>query len=67
MTASTAPLAYNGDNNGIGNVRSAQTGAQVSGNAGTNRVVVADPHTLTYQQDDIAASGGKVAPGQAKK
>jgi hypothetical protein len=58
---------YNGNANGIGAIRSAQTGAQVSGNAGTNRVVVADPHTLTYQQDDIIASGNKVAPGQSKK
>ena len=60
---------YNGDANGIGAIRSAQTGAQISGAAGTNRVQAptGDPHTLTYQQDDIAASGGTVAPGQSKK
>jgi hypothetical protein len=58
---------YNGDFNGIGHIRSTQTGAEVSGNAGTNRVVAADPNTLAYQQADIIASGNKVAPGQLKK
>jgi hypothetical protein len=61
---------YNGAFNGIGHLRSAQPGTgvgSVSGNAGTNRVVVADPHTLSYQQEDIMASGNKVAPGQLKK
>ena len=46
-------------------VRSTQTGAQVSGAAGTNRVQAptGDPNTLTYQQEDIALSSGKVCAG----
>jgi hypothetical protein len=58
---------WNGDANGIGAIRSAQTGAQVSAQSGTNRVVTADEHTLTWQQEDISKSGNKVAPGQTSK
>ena len=55
---------YNGDNNGIGHIRSTQTGQEVSGNAGTTRVVDADPNTLQYQRD---LTGNKFSPGQTAK
>ena len=58
---------YNGDANGIGAIRSAQTGAQISGAAGTNRVQTGpagDPNTLNYQVDD---TGNKFSPGQTAK
>jgi hypothetical protein len=60
----------NGDNTGIGHIRSAQTKGgpdvegSVSSQGGTTRVVDADPNTLQYQRD---LTGNKFSPGQTSK
>jgi hypothetical protein len=57
---------YNGDANGIGGIRSTQTGAQISATTGTNRVQssAGDPNTREYQVQD---TGGSFSAGQQKK
>ena len=62
---------YNGDANGIGHIRSGQTGQEISSAAGTNWVQTGpadggtgDPNTLQYQRD---LTGNKFSPGQTAK
>ena len=49
--------------NGIGHLRSEQTGAEVSSAAGTNRVREADPNTVNWQTPkETGKNGNKVTP-----
>lgn len=52
---------FNQGQNGVGWLRSDQNPSSF---AGTNRVAEQVPETVNYQLADIAATQGKVAPGQ---
>jgi hypothetical protein len=55
---------YNGDLNGIGGIRSTQSGAAISSTAGTNRVAATCPACTSFQVQDTNST---FSPGQTKK